>query len=193
LGDRLAPRFVAVVLGVGLQGPGVLGVPDVTENRSQRAQLTPPCAPEGACQSCSRERRSPSSVALPAPTPSFARPSSKPASTRETSLKDPTVSGPRLGWMGSPSRIASTTLRIDSGVWLSKYSQLIITTGAKSQAALHSMRSKVILPSSVVSSWPMPSRSEMRSKMPSPPMTAHSVFVHTPTVNSPFGRRLYWE
>ena len=80
---------------------------------------------------------------------------------------------------------------VDSGVWLSKNSQLAITTGAKSQAALHSTRSRVILPSAVVSSWPMPRCSDTASKISSPPMIAHSVLVQTPTVYSPLGWRLY--
>ena len=68
------------------------------------------------------------------------------------------------------------------GVWLSKNSQLVMTTGAKSQAALHSTRSRVIVPSAVVSSWPMPRCSDTASQISSPPMTAHSVLVQTPTV-----------
>ncbi|CAM5731639.1 hypothetical protein SALBM217S_03268 [Streptomyces griseoloalbus] len=68
-----------------------------------------------------------------------------------------------------------------SGVWLSKNSQLTITTGAKSQAALHSMCSRVTLPSAVVSPLPTPRCSWSSSKMASPPITAHSVLVHTPT------------
>src|SRR5699024_9407146 len=112
LGDGRAPRVVTMVLGVGLLGPGVLGVPAVTANRSVRALLTPPCAVEGACHACSRERRSPCCAAWPAPTRSFARASAKPASTRETSWEDPAVAGQRLGWKGWPARMAATNLRI---------------------------------------------------------------------------------
>src|SRR5699024_12402829 len=54
------------------------------------------------------------------------------------------------------------------------------------------MRSRVIAPSSVVSSWPMARGSERRTKIASPPITAHSVLVHTPTVYCPGGWRLYW-
>ena len=96
-----------------------------------------------------------------------------------------------MAWTGSPARSLSTTSTADSGVWLSKNSQLTIMTGAKSHAALHSMRSRVILPSSVVSSWPMPRCSETESQISSPPMIAHSVLVQTPTVYSPLGWRLY--
>ncbi len=71
---------------------------------------------------------------------------------------------------------------VEAGVWLSKNSQLVITTGAKSQAALHSMRSRVTWPSAVVSSWPMPRCSDTASQISSPPITAHSVLVQTPTV-----------
>ena len=73
---------------------------------------------------------------------------------------------------------------------LSKNSQLTITTGAKSQAALHSTRSRVTLPSGVVSSFATPRCSARLAKMASPPITAHSVFVHTATLYSPAGCRL---
>ena len=85
----------------------------------------------------------------------------------------------RTSW---PERRSSTNLIVESGVWLSKNSQFVMTTGAKSQAALHSMRSSVINPSSVVASCPMPRCSETASQIASPPMTAHSVLVQTPTV-----------
>ena len=49
------------------------------------------------------------------------------------------------------------------------------------------MRSSVILPSSLVSSLPTPTFSETFSQISSPPMTAHSAFVHTPTRYSPVG------
>lgn len=68
-----------------------------------------------------------------------------------------------------------------AGVWLSKNSQLTITTGAKSQAALHSMCSRVTLPSSVVSPLPTPRCSWSSAKIASPPITAQRVLVHTPT------------
>ena len=50
----------------------------------------------------------------------------------------------------------------------------------------------MILPSSVVSSEPTPRYSVSVSQMTSPPMTAHSAFVHTPTLYSPLGWRRYW-
>ena len=70
----------------------------------------------------------------------------------------------RRGWAaaGSPERRESTSSRADSGVWLSKNSQLTITTGAKSQAALHSMCCRVTLPSGVVWSLRMPRWSYQR-------------------------------
>ena len=74
----------------------------------------------------------------------------------EALLKLQTLSAPRVGATSSPARSRSVTSRALAGVWLSKNSQLTIITGAKSQAALHSMRSRVILPSSVVSSCPTP-------------------------------------
>lgn len=88
---------------------------------------------------------------------------------------------PRVGSTVRPARRSSTIFLAEAGVWLSKNSQLTITTGAKSQAALHSMCSRVILPSSVVSLFPTPRWALSSSKMASPPMTAQSVFVQTPT------------
>ena len=67
--------------------------------------------------------------------------SGKPARMR-TSRGRCTAAAPRVGAAGLPARSASTRSRADSGVWLSKNSQLTITTGAKSQAALHSMCSQ---------------------------------------------------
>lgn len=98
--------------------------------------------------------------------------------------------------MGStvrPARRSSTSRLADSGSWLSKNSQLTITTGAKSQAALHSMCSSVTLPSSVVSPFSTPRCLLSSSKIASPPMTAHSVLVQTPTWYSPEGPRRYIE
>lgn len=60
------------------------------------------------------------------------------------------VDDPRDGARTSPARRSSAISTIDSGVWVSKNSQLIITTGARSQAALHSISSTVIRESDVV-------------------------------------------
>lgn len=98
-----------------------------------------------------------------------------------------------MGWTVCPSRRSSTSRLALSGVWLSKNSQFTITTGAKSQAALHSMCSRVTLPSSVVSLLPTPRCSFSASKMASPPITAQSVLVQTPTWYSPLGLRRYIE
>lgn len=88
---------------------------------------------------------------------------------------------PRVGCTGRPATRSSTRRLALAGVWLSKNSQLTITTGAKSQAALHSMCSSVTLPSSVVPPLPTPRCSWRDSKIASPPITAHSVLVQTPT------------
>ncbi len=88
---------------------------------------------------------------------------------------------PRVGATVRPARRSSTSRLALSGVWLSKNSQLTITTGAKSQAALHSMCSSVTLPSSVVPPLPTPRCFCSASKIASPPITAHRVLVHTPT------------
>jgi hypothetical protein len=53
-----------------------------------------------------------------------------PASTRETSLKEATEFAPRVGATSRPARSRSTMSRALAGVWLSKNSQLTITTGA---------------------------------------------------------------
>lgn len=100
---------------------------------------------------------------------------------------------PLVGSTGRPARRSSTRRLALSGSWLSKNSQLTITTGAKSQAALHSMCSSVTLPSSVVSLLPTPRCSFSSSKMASPPITAQSVLVQTPTWYSPDGLRRYME
>src|SRR4051812_20433029 len=73
---------------------------------------------------------SPTNEAGPAPAPSSARPSGKPASTRETCRKSHTRPAPRVGATGRPARRSSTSWVVDSGVRLSKNSQLAITTGA---------------------------------------------------------------
>lgn len=91
------------------------------------------------------------------------------------------IGAPRVGSTVRPAIRSSTSCVALWGVWLSKNSQLTITTGAKSQAALHSMCSRVTLPSSVVSLLPTPRCSLSVSKMASPPMTAHRVLVQTPT------------
>ncbi len=59
-------------------------------------------------------------------------------------LEGATLSAPRVGFDGLPGPQVVDQLGGGLGVWLSKNSQLTITTGAKSQAALHSTRSRVI-------------------------------------------------
>ena len=88
--------------------------------------------------------------------PSPASPSSKPANTRRTSASGRTTSGPRVE-ATSPSacRVSAISLA-RSIVTLSTNSQLAVRTGAWVQAAWHSMRSRVRLPSAVVSSLPTP-------------------------------------
>ena len=118
-------------------------------------------------------------------------PSGKPASTRSASRQVPTCA-PRVAVTGSSGaqpvdHLAAPT----AGVMLSKNSQLTIITGAKSQAALHSTCSRVIWPSSVVSSLPIPRWSCSRAYTSSPPMIAHSAVVQTPTWYFPTGCRLY--
>ena len=97
----------------------------------------------------------PSRDSAPEVGPSSARLSEKPASTRSDSRQVQTRA-PRVAVTVSPARSWSTTSHACCGVVLSKNSQLTIITGAKSQAALHSRCSRVILPSSVVSSLPIP-------------------------------------
>ncbi len=82
---------------------------------------------------------------------------------------------------------------VDSGVWSSKNSQLTITTGAKSQAALHSTCSTVMRWSAVVSPGCTPRCSQTERRISSPPRVAHRVFVQTPTRYSPVGVRRYIE
>src|SRR5665647_3181568 len=117
--------FVAVVLLVGRQRPGLGVVPELGEDRGQlRAHFffAFPCWALATLR--------PSSDAGPAPTPSSARPSWKPARTRETSLKLQTLDAPRVGVTDAPERRSSTSWLVDWGVWLSKNSQLAMTTGA---------------------------------------------------------------
>ena len=90
--------------------------------------------------------------------------------------------------LGGDEILAS--LREHLGVMLSKNSQLTITTGAKSQAALHSTCSRLTLPSGVASSSLTPRCSCRLARISSPPRIAHSVLVHTPTWYSPTGCRL---
>ena len=74
---------------------------------------------------------------------------------------------------------------------LSKNSQLTIITGAKSQAALHSMCSRV---TSTVLGGLVVADAEVllqRCSTSSPPITAHRAVVQTPTWYSPTGSRLY--
>ena len=104
----------------------------------------------GARQPFSRATFTPSSDASPAVGPSSARPSGKPASTRSASIHEVSVA-PRGDLTVSPEDSAASRSSTFSGFMLSKNSQLTISTGAKSQAALHSMRSSEIAPSAVVS------------------------------------------
>ena len=109
----------------------------------------------GADQPFSAAIRKPSRDSAPDVGPSSARSSGNPASTRSASRQVHTRA-PRVAVTVSPARSWSTTSHAFCGVVLSKNSQLTIITGAKSQAALHSRCSRVILPSSVVSSLPIP-------------------------------------
>src|SRR5215212_6448060 len=144
----------------------------------------------GADQPCSRAIRSPSNADGADVGPSSARPSGKPASTRSACFQVHTLA-PRVAVTSSPARVASTTSITISCIVFSKNSQLIIITGARSHAALHSMCSKVILPSAVVSSLPISRWSFSAAKTSSPPTIAHRAVVQTPTWYSPTGRRLY--
>ena len=74
---------------------------------------------------------------------------------------------------------------------LSKNSQFTIITGAYSQAALHSMCSRLTWPSGVAWSSSTPRCSRSSASIWLPPLTAHTVFVQTPTWYFPTGRRLY--
>ena len=74
----------------------------------------------------SRPRR----VAGPAEGPSFSWPSRKPARTRSFSLNVGATIGPRVGWMSRPAWMSSIIARAEEGLWLSKNSQLTMTTGA---------------------------------------------------------------
>src|SRR5690606_23789320 len=73
----------------------------------------------GAVQPCSLASFNPSSEAGPAPTPSSAKPSGNPASSRETCLKLHTLEAPRVGVTSAPERRSSTSRLVLSGVWLS--------------------------------------------------------------------------
>src|SRR5690606_24749968 len=193
-------RAVPADRPVAVQRVEVLAVPVRGEHRGERrpGHRAPPSVGagpvepgDGAVQPRSRASFRPSREGPAACGPSPARPSENPASTREACFQPHTGPAPRVGSTSLPSRRSSTSLLALSGVWLSKNSQLTITTGAKSQAALHSRCSSVTLPSSVVSSLPTPRCSLSAAKISSPPITAHSVLVHTPTWYSPIGRRLY--
>ncbi|COW40712.1 Uncharacterised protein [Mycobacterium tuberculosis] len=63
------------------------------------------------------------------PWPSSGRWSGRPARMRDVCRK-PHSGAPRVGAFGVSERSESTSSRADSGVWLSKNSQLTITTGA---------------------------------------------------------------
>src|SRR4029079_2792719 len=107
-------------------------------------------AASGAVMSSAWATRRPARVAPPTSRPD-PRESGSPARVLAVSWN--VHSGaPRVGTGGSPARSPSTRSRADDGVWLSKNSQLTITTGAYSHAALHSTCSRVTRPSSVV--WP---------------------------------------
>ena len=84
---------------------------------------------DGAVTDQSTGARSPTSEAGPALGPCPARPSLNPARTRSTSRKLQTL-GPRVETTSSPARSRSVSSLALSTVWLSKNSQLTITTGA---------------------------------------------------------------
>ncbi len=87
-------------------------------------------SPSGAVQPLRLAISRPRREAGPAPTPSSARPSEKPASVRLTCLKVHRRFGPRVGRTSLPARRSSTSSLVESGVWLSKNSQFAMTTGA---------------------------------------------------------------
>src|SRR5690606_26981112 len=51
--DRVPPRLVAVVLRVRREGPGLLGVPDVRQDRSQHGALAHDSSSSDACSGAS--------------------------------------------------------------------------------------------------------------------------------------------
>ena len=106
------------------------------------------------------------------------------------SVNEP-ITGPRVDCTDSPARSLSTTSRARGTSMSSRNSQFAVITGAWVQAAWHSMRSRLTRPSAVTSSCPTPSRSDRAVQIASPPSTAQSVFVQTPTWYSPTGWRLY--
>src|SRR5690606_27265361 len=122
--ERLGGGLVAAVLGVRVEGPRLLEAPRRGQDGRQLGHVPAPFQPWDLATS------TPASVAAPAPWSSSARPSSKPASTRDISLKVTTLSAPRVGRIALPSRMSSTSWRAFSGVMLSKNSQLTIITGA---------------------------------------------------------------
>src|SRR5664280_1650789 len=129
----LSQCLVPVVLLVGRQRPGLGVIPEPGENRGQlgaHGVAFPSGAVVGPVASAARTSLRPASDAGPAPTPSSARPSWNPASTRETCLKVHTLDAPRVGATGAPERRSSTRALAEVGVWLSKNSQLAMTTGA---------------------------------------------------------------
>src|SRR5581483_7098991 len=134
--------------------PAVLPAP------ASRSASPETCSGSGAVQPCSWASFRPTRLAGPADGPSVAWPSLKPARIRDASRQVHSRLGPRLGLTGLPARRSSTSCREEAGVMLSKNSQLTITTGAESQAALHSTCSTETLPSGVASSWPTPTCSE---------------------------------
>src|SRR5690606_11650708 len=122
--EGLLGALIATVLGVGVKVPGVVEAPRGGQDWRQVGHDLGPFQP------CFLAASTPARVAAPAPWSWSARPSGKPASTRDISLNVTTLSAPRVGTMSLPARMSSTSWRADSGVMLSKNSQLTITTGA---------------------------------------------------------------
>src|SRR5690606_33150118 len=180
--QRLLGRLVRAV---AFDREGVGPVPARGQDRSKSRHAS------GAFHPLALATLSPSSEGPPAEGPSPAWSSGSPARMREASLNVHSRFGPRVGRTSLPSRRSSTSCLAESGVWLSKNSQLTIMTGAKSQAALHSRRSSETLPSGLVSSWPSPVCSDSSSQIWSPPMPAQGALMQTPTWYSPAGLRLY--
>ena len=107
-----------------------------------------------------------------------------PASVRAVSRKEHSAA-PRVGVTGCPARSASTSSLALEGVWLSKNSQLTITTG---RVVARRVALDVLEGDPAVGGGLSGVNAEVvlqASRMASPPMIAHSVFVHTPTRYSP--------
>src|SRR5690606_37020376 len=190
-GHLLRPSWLPGLASPGIGLPGSCGGGEICSGRTGSSGRSRSTSAGGASQPRSRASSSPRSDSGPACTPSPARPSGKPARMRDASRHVARCSGPRVGSTGRPARRSSTSFLAFSGVMLSNDSQLTIITGAKSQAALHSIRSMLTLPSGVVSSLPSPVCSLSSSQIWSPPMMARRVLMQTPTWYSPTGFCLY--